>query len=42
MHTTTPDQVHWHEPGARYAGFRKFLRKPMPYDTLSWMLELSV
>ena len=33
MHDT-PDQVHWHEPKAgENAGFGKFLRKPMPYDT---------
>ena len=33
MHDT-PDQVHWHEPKAgENAGFGKFLRKPMPYDS---------
>ena len=33
MHDTT-DQVHWHEPKAgENAGFGKFLRKPMPYDS---------
>jgi mannose-6-phosphate isomerase-like protein (cupin superfamily) len=33
MHDTT-DQVHWHEPKAgENAGFGKFLRKAMPYDS---------
>src|SRR5262249_49936480 len=33
MHDT-PDQVHWHEPKAgENAGYGKFLRKPMPYDS---------
>src|SRR5436853_7562452 len=33
MHDTT-DQVHWHEPKAgENAGYGKFLRKPMPYDS---------
>jgi len=33
MHDT-PDQTHWHEPRAgENAGFGKFLRKPMPYDS---------
>jgi quercetin dioxygenase-like cupin family protein len=33
MHDT-PDQTHWHEPKAgENAGFGKFLRKPMPYDS---------
>ncbi len=33
MHDT-PDQVHWHEPKAgENAGFGKFQRKPMPYDS---------
>jgi quercetin dioxygenase-like cupin family protein len=33
MHDT-PDQVHWHEPKAgENAGYGKFQRKPMPYDT---------
>ena len=33
MHDT-PDQVHWHEPKAgENAGYGKFLRKPLPYDS---------
>ena len=33
MHDT-PDQTHWHEPKAgENAGFGKFQRKPMPYDS---------
>ena len=29
-----PDQTHWHEPKAgENAGFGKFQRKPMPYDS---------
>ena len=33
MHDT-PDQVHWHEPKAgENAGYGKFQRKPMPYDS---------
>ena len=33
MHDTT-NETHWHEPKAgENAGFGKFLRKPMPYDS---------
>ena len=33
MHDT-PRGTHWHEPKAgENAGFGKFLRKPMPYDS---------
>src|SRR4051794_297283 len=33
MHDST-DQSHWHEPKAgENAGFGKFTRKPMPYDS---------
>ena len=33
MHDT-PEQTHWHELRAgENAGFGKFLRKPMPYDS---------
>ena len=33
MHDST-DQPHWHEPKAgENAGFGKFTRKPMPYDS---------
>jgi len=33
MHDTS-EQVHWHEPKAgENAGFGKFQRKPMPYDS---------
>src|SRR5215218_3150068 len=33
MHDDT-DQPHWHEPKAgENAGFGRFTRKPMPYDT---------